>query len=212
MNFGESLAYWYFRLNGFFPLTNFVLHRHDEVQSDADADVLAVRFPHVSEPIGGQPDDWDNGRFDEWNLGHREQIVCIFCDVKTATHDRASIARSFSQQRLTLAIQRFGVLPPNEINRVVRDLHQAASVRRNEVTFAKVLMARSFSQSANNTSCYHLELKKAIQFIKNRMSRYRSEKNAARMFFPGDLIQFLAWEAGVSVGDDELRNNEEQQQ
>ena len=29
MNFGESLAYWYFRLNGFIPLTNFVLHRPD---------------------------------------------------------------------------------------------------------------------------------------------------------------------------------------
>jgi hypothetical protein len=67
--------------------------------------------------------------------------------------------------------------------------------------FAKVLMARSFSQTAENTSCYQLELKKTVQFIKNRMSRYRSEKNAARMFFPSDLIQFFAWEAGLAAVD-----------
>jgi hypothetical protein len=28
MNSSEELAYWYLRLNGFFPLTNFVIHRH----------------------------------------------------------------------------------------------------------------------------------------------------------------------------------------
>jgi hypothetical protein len=26
MNYGETLAYWYLRLNGFFLLQNFVLH------------------------------------------------------------------------------------------------------------------------------------------------------------------------------------------
>jgi hypothetical protein len=26
MNSSEELAYWYLRLNGFFPLTNFVVH------------------------------------------------------------------------------------------------------------------------------------------------------------------------------------------
>ncbi len=26
MNYAETLAYWYLRLNGFFPLKNFVLH------------------------------------------------------------------------------------------------------------------------------------------------------------------------------------------
>ena len=29
MNFAEELVYWYLRLNGFFPITNFVLHRDE---------------------------------------------------------------------------------------------------------------------------------------------------------------------------------------
>jgi hypothetical protein len=28
------------------------------------------------------------------------------------------------------------------------------------------------------------------------MRRYQREKSTARMFFPGELIQFLAWESG----------------
>ena len=27
MNFAEQLVYWYLRLNGYFPITNFVLHQ-----------------------------------------------------------------------------------------------------------------------------------------------------------------------------------------
>lgn len=69
MNYAETLAYWYLRLNGFFPLKNFVLHssrreerlgREGAEQNEgyipgADCDLIAVRFPHVYEEIGGQP-------------------------------------------------------------------------------------------------------------------------------------------------------------
>ena len=33
MNFAEQLVYWYLRLNGFFPITNFVLHHGAEQNS-----------------------------------------------------------------------------------------------------------------------------------------------------------------------------------
>jgi hypothetical protein len=56
MNYGETLTYWYLRLNGFIPMRNFVLHRANiEGQAAADTDLLAVRFPHVYEEIGGNP-------------------------------------------------------------------------------------------------------------------------------------------------------------
>jgi hypothetical protein len=46
VNFSEQLAYWYLRLNGFFPLTNFVLHHHGTGERhSSDADIVAVRFP-----------------------------------------------------------------------------------------------------------------------------------------------------------------------
>jgi hypothetical protein len=49
MNYGEELAYWYLRLNGFFPISNFVVHRSLDVPNTSDVDVVAVRPPHVFE-------------------------------------------------------------------------------------------------------------------------------------------------------------------
>lgn len=34
-NYGEAWAYWYLRLNGFFPLDNFVVHKDSVVRHRA---------------------------------------------------------------------------------------------------------------------------------------------------------------------------------
>lgn len=41
-NYGEERAYWYLRLNGFFPLSNFVVHKDEMVQYRADVDLLTA--------------------------------------------------------------------------------------------------------------------------------------------------------------------------
>lgn len=51
--------YWYFRLNGFFPLNNFVIHRTEKTNYTSDTDKFAIRPPFVLEEVGGQSDDWD---------------------------------------------------------------------------------------------------------------------------------------------------------
>ena len=69
MNFGETLAYWYLRLNGFFPLSNLVLHRYPSaLEYSADCDLLALRLPHTFEDVGGQGDDWDPRWRDTWKI------------------------------------------------------------------------------------------------------------------------------------------------
>ncbi len=108
MNFGESLAYWYFRLNGFFPLNNFVLHRQGlGSEQNADADLLAVRFPHVHERIGGVEDDWDNDVFNRFNFQHDRQTVCVIAEVKTGRHNGSDLSRAFQTDRLRLCTTAF---------------------------------------------------------------------------------------------------------
>lgn len=46
MNYGEELTYWYLRLNGFFPISRYMIHRTEEGRHPSDRDLLAVRFPH----------------------------------------------------------------------------------------------------------------------------------------------------------------------
>ena len=45
----EKVAYWYFRLNGYLQIENFVIHPGRRGGQRTDADLLAVRFPHRAE-------------------------------------------------------------------------------------------------------------------------------------------------------------------
>lgn len=205
MNFGESLTYWYFRLNGFLPLANFVLHRPDAPRRhNADSDLLAVRFPHVFEEIGGQQNDWDNDRFSDWGLDHFRQTVCVIAEIKTGHYEEASINRAFRPQRVLCALRRFGVVPTDQCEDVCRALGNQSVVHHQDFCFVKVLISSSARMTGlfeNTTPHMHLELGDALAFIRTRMNRYRDAKEAARMFFPGDLIQFFAWEAGLPIVD-----------
>ncbi len=48
----ESLATWYLRFNGYFTVPNFTVHPDVKKGKEAEADVLAVRFPYSSEEPG----------------------------------------------------------------------------------------------------------------------------------------------------------------
>ena len=52
----EKVAYWYFRLNGFLQIENFVVHPGRRGSQRTDADLLAVRFPHRAEFLLDHPD------------------------------------------------------------------------------------------------------------------------------------------------------------
>ena len=44
-----------------------------------------------------------------------------------------------------------------------------------------------------NTTWLHMQLDDADQFVRRRMRTYRDRKFRDRLFFQGDLIQYLAW-------------------
>jgi hypothetical protein len=100
MNFGEELAYWYLRLNGFFPLSNFVLHQ-DGRRKASDCDVLAVRPPFVHEDVGGNPADWDAWIPADWNGG---RTLGVICEVKSGNRPQAL----FDDYRVRQSVDRLG--------------------------------------------------------------------------------------------------------
>jgi hypothetical protein len=58
-NFFEKVAGWYFRLNGFMTMDNFIVHRDSRSESGpkTDADIFGVRFPFRDELHEGMKDD-----------------------------------------------------------------------------------------------------------------------------------------------------------
>jgi len=45
----EELAHWHVRLNGFFTITNFVVHPTRKGSQLSDGDIVDVRFPYRAE-------------------------------------------------------------------------------------------------------------------------------------------------------------------
>lgn len=185
MNFGETLGYWYLRLNGFIPMANFVLHEFDVPQKhNADTDLLAVRLPHVFEEVGGQKGDWDTERFDAWELDHERHIVFVVCEVKTGRFTADSINSSFSEQRILYALRRFGAMPEEGCATICRRLMNSAVVIEDGFTFAKVLMCSAENHNGSPqgmTPCCKIELAEALNFIRERLGRYSHQKNTTNV-------------------------------
>lgn len=216
MNFGETLAYWYLRLNGFIPMTNLVLHEPDiETGQHADTDVIAVRFPHVFENIGGWEEDWDNDRFNSVGLRITSTITCVICEVKTGRYKKSGVNRAFGKERLSYALNRVGVIPRGKVEATVEQLLAVPVLAAKECVIAKLLIDepknRPTARSEDNlalTPCWRMTLREVSTFVHQRMNKYKGHKGASRLFFPGELIQYFAWAAGVPLLDvTELEND-----
>ena len=189
MNFGETLAYWYLRLNGFIPMRNFVLHRANiEARQSADTDLLAMRFPHVYEEIGGKPVDWDHDTFAEWGLDMARPIVLIV-EVKTGGIDAE--ARWWRPARIRAAIRRLGLFDEEVANEIAAGLEQTSAIQVGPWIIAKLLVTNEPVAG----SWLNLTLDAADTFIANRIRKYKDEKDADRLRFPDDLMQYLAWKS-----------------
>lgn len=192
MNSSEELAYWYLRLNGFFPLTNFVVHRHQAAQHRSDIDVLAVRLPHVFEEVGGQPTDWD-----PFLMGRLpfEQVVAVICEVKTGAFDREKI---FRPEQVKPAVARLGIWPRARVDTITEQLNAEASVASPEGVVCKLLVTEEASESESylNRTVPDLET-----FIDDRIARYPFEKYGSRMFFSAGLFQSRIAPASRAVRD-----------
>lgn len=181
MNYGEEIAYWYLRLNGFFPLTNFVIHRSSKIAYTSDCDVLAVRLPFVYEEIGGNPDDWDDDLADELGFDH---FIGVICEVKTGAYNLDEL---FRPEYVKYSIGRLGFRPMVEIDDLYVSLNET-SFQETEKGYrvCKLLIA---NEKKDSPLFFYKSLNDAEDFIENRVRKYSNEKYADRMYFGSELLQ-----------------------
>jgi hypothetical protein len=177
-NYGESLCSWYLRLNGFFPVSNFVLHKFEELEHSADCDVLALRPPNVYEEIGGQVEDWDPALTEFCDFSSWQGIIA---EVKTGRFDEIKLEL---EPRLRYAVRRFGL---EKIDQATGELLASPTSHAGPITIHKVLMTRDGDA---HPRFHSIGLFHAADFLCARFERYR-EKNRDRVFFDSDLVQFL---------------------
>ncbi|MBI5303399.1 MAG: hypothetical protein HY868_14790 [Chloroflexi bacterium] len=183
-NYGEEWAYWYLRLNGFFPISNFVAHRSKLLAYSADVDILGIRLPYVYEEIGGKPEDWD---FDFLPLFDMTLPLGVICEVKTG---RLDVARIFRDDVIEYSMGRFG-FTPNHSQAVSAVSGQALTIVPQSFQIAKILFSNDAKEIESNEKFFHISLAHTRKFIRSRIIKYPKEKYADRMFFDSVLVQDL---------------------
>ncbi|GCE16775.1 hypothetical protein [Dictyobacter kobayashii] len=220
MNYGEIIAYWFLRFNGFFPLNNFVLHlpqqhpiegeRRDQ-NGTADTDILAIRFPHVYEEIGGQPDDW-SPIFAHWGFSLDKEITAFIIEIKTGDLSENAILqeaqRAFGDNRMYAAIRRTGIFPYDESMEAMKILKKQKIYVSHDKSkrIGKLFISKEATVGRRNTEisllldryAFHITLTDCEEFIVERLRKYQRRKNNDRMFFPDELIQYLAWKINTA--------------
>lgn len=183
LNYGEELAYWYLRLNGFFPIRDFVIHRTGDAKRPSDCDLLALRSPLVYEEIGGNRYDWEPDLLKA--LAFDEKPFGLICEVKTGAYEKAKL---FPRRKVEYLVGRLGLFPREEIANVAAELEKHGVVDCDGVGMCKLLVT---SDENVEGVFFHRSLKTIRDFIKNRVRNYPKEKFADRLFFPSELFQYL---------------------
>ncbi|KOY14209.1 hypothetical protein [Paenibacillus xylanivorans] len=190
-NFAEELVYWYLRFNGFYPLTNFVLHRQglrDNHQS-ADADLLAVRPKFVSEDVGGE-------HRDEEIFRHFSPLtnIGLICEVKSGNQvnwERLYLQR---EDRISYCLRRIGFFSENKVRHHTEILksHQVSKGQFHEV--GKLLVTK---RQMNIPGFICLSMDHVEAFIMKRIDLFPHEKGGAKLHFDSDMIQYMIWKRGI---------------
>lgn len=175
----EKVAYWYFRLNGFLQIENFVVHPSGHGGQRTDADLLAVRFPYRAERLFDNPNDIMVD--DEYNLMlSRDLIDVVIVEVKTNSpctlngpwtrQDRQNVHR---------VLAAIGCLPHDRINDAATDIYRTGQYQTFEGLRIRLLALgrdRNTELAENYPSVTQLIWTDLLTFIWHRFRAYRNQK------------------------------------
>ncbi|MFZ4809483.1 MAG: hypothetical protein ACOYLQ_19685 [Hyphomicrobiaceae bacterium] len=174
----EKVAYWYFRLNDFLQIENFVVHPERRGGQRTDADLLAVRFPFRAERLFDNPDDIMAD--DEQGLAlSRELIDIVIAEVKT--NQPCTLNGPWTQQdrqNVHRVLAAIGCLPHNQIDAAAADIYQAGFHRSNTLRIRLVAVGRDQSEdlARDYPEVQQLLWPAMLAFIWQRFDRYRHQK------------------------------------
>jgi len=192
----EKVAYWYFRLNGFLQIENFVVHPTRRGGQRTDADLLGVRFPFRAERLFDDPNDIMAD--DEERLAlSRDVIDVVIAEVKT--NQPCTLNGPWTRadrQNVHRVIAAIGCLPSDHVEKAAADIYRAgihSSKFGVRIRLVAVGRERSAELSATYPNVVQLAWPDVLAFIWERLHRYRQQKEQVDQWdAPGRTIKSLA--------------------
>ena len=196
----EKVAYWYFRLNGFLQIENFVVHPPDRGGQRTDADILGVRFPQRAEfrldyPEAPMQDDVNI-------LGLTGEFIdIVIAEVKTSRP--CSLNGPWTNpddenvQRVLLAI---GCLSNDQINDAAQAIYETGIYScDNGIRVRLVAVGRTWSRGLQEShpDVVQVRWEDILSFVWNRFSVYEQQKRDTQQWdAQGNELKRLAAEQG----------------
>lgn len=177
----ELLAAWYLRFNGFFTITDFVLHdggaRKRPGQQLTDADVLAVRLPYTRERIETAKDVWFDVQWDR-SAGLGDEGWAEYLIAEVSAHSCKINWRGddglLDPFFVEYSLRRFGQWSETEIPRLANQLSRPPYEIRIEGNGSARQRVRvlAIGLKASELGCLQIEFHSVVRFLEELFGCY----------------------------------------
>jgi hypothetical protein len=190
----EKMAYWYFRLNGFFLIENFIVHPEGRGGQRTDADLLAVRFPFRAERLFDDPNDIMADDVQRLEL-RGDLIDVVIAEVKSGACALNGPWTEQRQQNVHRVLAAIGCLPHDRIEPAAAAIYRSGIYRAGpslRIRLVAVGRNRSEEIAIAYPEVTQLIWADMLAFIWDRFQRYRQQKRQVDQWDPvGREIQRL---------------------
>jgi hypothetical protein len=169
----EDLAYWFFRLNGFLTIPNFVVHQERRGQNGTDVDILGVRFPYRAELFESPMTDYCEFR----KITSRPYIA--IAEVKTRNCALNGPWTNQECKNMTRVLRAIGMLPLEDVDNAASMLYKFGYFKTTEYYISLICVGEIKSSEVEKgyplvPQILWSDIKK---FIFERFKSYRNQKS-----------------------------------
>lgn len=168
----EKLAYWYFRLNGFLTIPNFVVHPDRGGRQRTDVDILGVRFPYRAELLENPMVD------DEVFIKVNDKPYIIIAEVKKRTCKLNGPWARPEAENMNRILKAIGAFKDDIIDEVARKLYEKG-VYENEFYYVSLFCVGSRKNTElprKYENVPQVIWDDILKFIYNRFKQHEEQK------------------------------------
>lgn len=183
----ECLAYWYFRLNGFMTIENFVVHpdRGSEVRTEVD--ILAARFRHRSENL-------EIPMVDDPRVAKCETPVnVVLAEIKSGDCALYGPWTRPGEENMQRVLRAIGCANQDELESAAQGLYRAGRWSNDSATVRLFALGERVDDDLIVGPEQQIEWSSVIDFCISRFRGYRRQKSDVGKWAPeGRTLQRLA--------------------
>lgn len=140
----DELAYWFFRLNGFLTIFNFVVHADRRGETGTDADILGVRFPFRAELFERPMPDYK-----EFTKITSRPYIAI-AEVKRGLCNLNGPWTSRERRNIQRVLHAIGILPLEDVDFVAERVYEKGWYKNSELYLTLICVGETLNQDINN--------------------------------------------------------------